>query len=74
VFTFGAGVQWFEAYEATKKHNRLMVGYVSQRGSAGAAGGWPQGGGLSALSSNYGLGTQNFPNPPGVALHITLQV
>jgi len=57
VFTFGAGVQWFEAYEAAKKHNRLLVGYVSQRGNAGAAGGWPQGGGLSALSSNYGLGT-----------------
>ena len=60
VFTFGAGVQWFEASEAVKKQNRLIVGYVSPRGSAGAAGGWPQGGGLSLLSSNYGLGTQKL--------------
>ena len=26
-------------YQAAKKHNRLIVGYISQRGSAGAAGG-----------------------------------
>jgi hypothetical protein len=57
VFTFGAGVQWFEAYEAAQQHNRVVVGGISQRGSVGAAGGWLQGGCHSALSPNYGVGT-----------------
>jgi len=56
VFTLGAGVQWFEAFEAAQQHNRIIVGGISPRGSVGAAGGWLQGGGHSALSPNYGLG------------------
>jgi hypothetical protein len=56
VFTFGAGVQWFEAYQAAQQHNRVIVGGVGARGSVGAAGGWLQGGGHSVLSPNYGLG------------------
>lgn len=59
VFTFGAGVQWFEAYEAGQQHNRLLVGANSLRGSVGAAGGWLQGGGHSLISPNYGLGVDN---------------
>jgi FAD/FMN-containing dehydrogenase len=55
VFTFGAGVQWFEAYEAAKQYNRVIVGASSQ--SVGAAGGWLSGGGHSAVALNYGLGT-----------------
>jgi len=61
VFTFGAGVQWFEAYEAAKQHNRVIVGGISERGSIGAAGGWLAGGGHSAIAPNYGLGTLNSP-------------
>jgi FAD/FMN-containing dehydrogenase len=59
VFTFGAGVQWFEAYEAAREHSVLLVGGLSARGSVGAAGGWLAGGGHSALAPNYGLGTQS---------------
>ena len=58
VFTFGAGVQWFDAYEAVQQHNRIIVGAASE--SVGAAGGWFAGGGHSAIAPNYGLGT---PNP-----------
>ena len=57
MFTFGAGVQGLEAYEATKQHNRTIVGPASA--SVGIAGGWFAGGGHSALSPNYGLGTPN---------------
>ena len=60
MFTFGAGVQWVEAYEAAKQHNRVIVGGISPRGSIGAAGGWLAGGGHSAIAPNYGLGK---PNP-----------
>jgi len=56
VFTLGAGVQWYEAYEAAKQRNRVIVGGISARGSVGAAGGWLSGGGHSALAPNYGLG------------------
>ena len=59
VFTFGVGVQWFEAYEAAKQKNRVLVGGISPRGTISAAGGWLQGGGHSAMSPNYGLGMQN---------------
>ena len=59
VFTFGAGVQWFEAYDAAKQQNRVLVGGISPRGSVGAAGGWLQGGGHSAMAPNYGLGMQD---------------
>ena len=58
MFTFGAGVQWFEAYEAAKQRGRVVVGGFSLRGSAG---GWLAGGGHSALAPNYGLGTSNLP-------------
>ena len=61
VFTFGAGVQWFEAYEAAKQHNRVIVGGISARGSVGAAGGWLAGGGHSAIAPNYGLGALQSP-------------
>ena len=65
MFTLGAGVQWFEAYDAAKTHNRVLVGGFSPRGSVGAAGGWLQGGGHSAMAPNYGLGMQN--------LHLTIK-
>jgi len=58
-FTFGAGIQWIEAYEAARQHNRAIVGAAIQ--SVGAAGGWLAGGGHSAIASNYGLGTPNSP-------------
>ena len=59
VFTFGAGVQWVEAYEAARQHNRVIVGASSR--SVGAAGGWFAGGGHSIISPNYGLGTPESP-------------
>jgi len=59
VFTFGAGVQWFEAYEAAKQRNRVIVGGVCSGGSVGVSGGWLAGGGHSLISPNYGLGMLN---------------
>ena len=59
VFTFGAGVQWIEAYDAARQQNRVIVGGSSR--SVGAAGGWFAGGGYSAISPNYGLGAPNSP-------------
>ena len=56
VITLGAGVQWHEAYDAAYAHNRVLVGGLSPDVSVGAAGGWIQGGGHSALSPKYGLG------------------
>jgi hypothetical protein len=38
-----------------QKHGRTVVG--GSAGSVGAAGGWMMGGGHSALSSMFGLGT-----------------
>ena len=73
VFTFGAGVQWSEAYQAAKQHSRLIVGGVSLGGSVGAAGGWLAGGGHSPLAPNYGLGTPNSPGVIGPAHTIILQ-
>jgi len=61
-FTFAAGVQWLEAYEAAKQHNRVIVGGFSMRGSVSAAGGWVSGGGHSAMAPNYGLGMSNSPH------------
>jgi len=58
VFTFEAGVQWFEAYQAAKRRNREIVGGNSQ--GVGAAGGWLAGG-HSILAPNYGLGAPNSP-------------
>ncbi|KAL4062009.1 hypothetical protein J3A83DRAFT_4178849 [Scleroderma citrinum] len=57
--TLGAGVQWHEAYDAVNQSGRMMVGGISLGGSIGAAGGWLQGGGHSALSPSYGLGVDN---------------
>lgn len=56
--TLGAGVQWHEAYDAAHSRNVVVVGGVSAGGSVGAAGGWVQGGGHSALAPAYGLGAQ----------------
>jgi len=58
VFTFGAGVQWFEAYEVARQRNRVMVGGICSGGSIGVAGGWLAGGGHSLIAPNYGLGMQ----------------
>ncbi|KAM6497608.1 FAD binding domain containing protein [Amanita muscaria] len=55
--TVGAGVEWHKAYEVAKDHGRAIVGATSL--SVGAAGGWIQGGGHSALSPIYGLGVDN---------------
>ena len=55
--TFGAGVQWAEAYAAANASGRFMLGGVSPGGSVGAAGGWILGGGHGALAPKYGLGT-----------------
>ncbi|KAF8340248.1 hypothetical protein F5887DRAFT_1062652 [Amanita rubescens] len=57
--TLGAGVQWFEAYDAANTNNRTIVGGLSIGGSVGAAGGWIQGGGHSILSPKFGLGVDN---------------
>ena len=54
--TLGAGVQWHEAYDAAHAKSLVVVGGLSAGGSVGAAGGWMQGGGHSALSPTYGLG------------------
>ncbi|KAI6038830.1 hypothetical protein EDC04DRAFT_2569206 [Pisolithus marmoratus] len=57
--TVGAGVQWYEAYDAVNQIGRMMVGGISSGGSIGAGGGWVQGGGHSILSPTYGLGVDN---------------
>lgn len=45
--TLGAGVQWYEAYDAVQAQGRIVVGGLSLGGSIGAAGGWVAGGGHS---------------------------
>lgn len=55
--TVSAGVQWNEAFEFANNQGRAIVGGSSF--SVGAAGGWIQGGGHSALSPIYGLGVDN---------------
>ncbi|KAH9484479.1 FAD-linked oxidoreductase [Psilocybe cubensis] len=52
--TFGAGTQFYDISEFTDKHGLQMVGGSDQ--SVGAAGGWAQGGGHSALTPVYGMG------------------
>jgi len=54
--TFGAGVQWDEAYKFVDQQGRFVVGGISIGGSVGAAGGWIMGGGHSAFSPSLGLG------------------
>ena len=53
--TFGAGVQWHDAYDFVQKHGRTVVGGAAQ--TVGAAGGWVMGRGPSPLSPMFGLGT-----------------
>ena len=53
--TLGAGVQWYEAYDAVDKQGRFMVG-----GSVAATGGWIMSAGHSAFSASHGLGTVRF--------------
>ncbi|KAH9902822.1 FAD-binding domain-containing protein [Cubamyces lactineus] len=57
--TIGAGVQWLGTYEAANAAGRMLPGGIGPGGSVGAAGGWLQGGGHSALSPSYGLGVDN---------------
>ena len=59
--TYGAGVQWREAYASADQQGLFIVGGISLGGSVGAAGGWVMGGGHSALSPKFGL---------GIAIHI----
>ena len=53
--TFGAGVQWHDAYDFVQKHGCTVVGGAAH--TVGAAGGWVMGGGHSPLSPMFGLGT-----------------
>ncbi|KAF9458245.1 hypothetical protein BDZ94DRAFT_1240156 [Collybia nuda] len=55
--TVGAGVQWNEAYDAAKTHNRVIVGGAGL--TVGAAGGWVMGGGHGVLAPRHGLGVDN---------------
>ncbi|KIM38049.1 hypothetical protein M413DRAFT_13018 [Hebeloma cylindrosporum] len=57
--TFGAGVQWQEAYDYVDEQGRFIIGGLAQGGSVGAAGGWVMGGGHSAFSPSLGLGVDN---------------
>jgi hypothetical protein len=52
--TFGAGVQWTEAYNFAQKQGRTIVGGLAQ--TISAAGGWVMGGGHGMLSPKLGLG------------------
>ncbi|KAH7100359.1 hypothetical protein BKA62DRAFT_706794 [Auriculariales sp. MPI-PUGE-AT-0066] len=51
--TFGAGVQWFEAYDFAEAHNVTVAGGFCP--TVGVAGGFLQGGGHSLLSNTMGL-------------------
>ncbi|KAF5722358.1 FAD-linked oxidoreductase yvdP [Fusarium mundagurra] len=53
----GAGVQGFEALAATHAENLVVV--TGECPSVGLAGGYTQGGGHSALSTNFGLAADN---------------
>ncbi|KAL1914343.1 uncharacterized protein VTP21DRAFT_8982 [Calcarisporiella thermophila] len=55
--TVGAGTQWGEVYDAAEKLNLTVVGGNAL--TVGAAGGYVQGGGHSALSPKYGLSVDN---------------
>ncbi|RDB23754.1 hypothetical protein Hypma_009405 [Hypsizygus marmoreus] len=57
--TLGAGVQWYDAYDAAQANGRFILGGLSAGASVGAAGGWVLGGGHSALSARHGLGIDN---------------
>ncbi|KAL3426782.1 FAD binding domain-containing protein [Phlyctema vagabunda] len=53
----GAGVQGFDALTASKAQGLVTVG--GECSTVGVAGGYTQGGGHSALSTNFGLGADN---------------
>lgn len=53
-YKLGAGVQGFDALEATRSKGHVLVG--GECPTVGLAGGYTQGGGHSALSTNFGLG------------------
>ncbi|KDR72544.1 hypothetical protein GALMADRAFT_213094 [Galerina marginata CBS 339.88] len=57
--TFGAGVQWIEAYSFVQQQGRFIVGGISLGGSVGSAGGWVMGAGHSAFAPSFGLGVDN---------------
>ncbi|CAK0832764.1 unnamed protein product [Prorocentrum cordatum] len=52
----GGGQVWYEAYDAVKEDFNIIGGGGK---TVSAAGGWLQGGGLSAMSPSYGLGIDN---------------
>lgn len=56
-FRVGAGVQGFEALEASSEHGVVVL--TGECPSVGIAGGYTQGGGHSALSTIYGLSADN---------------
>ncbi|KAJ3345609.1 hypothetical protein HDU83_003909 [Entophlyctis luteolus] len=55
--TFGAGVQGFEAIAAARDHGLVVL--TGECPTVGIVGGYTQGGGHSALSTNYGLSADN---------------
>eukprot|EP01006_Ploeotia_vitrea_P009655 TRINITY_DN2345_c0_g1_i1.p1 TRINITY_DN2345_c0_g1~~TRINITY_DN2345_c0_g1_i1.p1 ORF type:complete len:514 (+),score=61.64 TRINITY_DN2345_c0_g1_i1:77-1618(+) len=57
VLKIGGGAAWADAYTAADAAGFTIVGGGS--GTVSAAGGWLQGGGLSALSRRLGLGVDN---------------
>ena len=57
VMKVGGGQLWGEIYQAAAAADREMLGGGSL--TVGAAGGWLQGGGLSALSRLYGYGVDS---------------
>lgn len=56
-FKVGAGVQGFDIMAASKNKNLVVVG--GECPTVGIAGGYTQGGGHSALSTNFGLAAEN---------------
>ena len=52
----GGGEVWYEAYDAVREDYNIIGGGGK---TVSAAGGWLQGGGLSAMSPSYGLGIDN---------------
>ena len=57
ILKIGGGEVWGEVYSRAAKFGKDMIGGGGL--TVSAAGGWLQGGGLSALSRSYGLGIDN---------------
>ena len=57
IFKIGGGEVWGQVYDKAANFGNDLVGGGGL--SVSAAGGWLQGGGLSALSRSYGLGIDN---------------